>query len=253
MNGDTGLPRNQPVVLPAMASAQVASWHGLMDLHDRLPSGWTLVGGQLVHLHCAERGQLPPRPTNDIDAVLDVRSNPSILLDVTTSLRDLQFEAAGISADGIQHRWVRGEAQIDVLLPDGVGQRAVSRVGATGSPTIATPGGTQALQRTQPIAIDVDGREGFVLRPDLIGALVMKAAAHTVRSDPLRDRHRSDFTVLAALVAARDFRAQNLSPKDRKRLRTMIEACRADSKLIARANGASSSLDRLERAAALLD
>jgi hypothetical protein len=28
----------------------------VLDLYDRLSDGWTLIGGQLVHLHCAERG-----------------------------------------------------------------------------------------------------------------------------------------------------------------------------------------------------
>jgi hypothetical protein len=51
------------IVLPAMPPEQTASWLGLLDLHERLAEGWTLIGGQLVHLHCAERGQFPVRPT----------------------------------------------------------------------------------------------------------------------------------------------------------------------------------------------
>ena len=43
------------IVLPPMLAAQTASWHALMDLYGRHPEGWTLVGGQMVHLHCAER------------------------------------------------------------------------------------------------------------------------------------------------------------------------------------------------------
>jgi hypothetical protein len=63
------------IVLPAMPAEQTASWLGLLDLFERLDSGWTLIGSQLVHLHCAERGQFPVRPTNDADTVVDVRSN----------------------------------------------------------------------------------------------------------------------------------------------------------------------------------
>jgi len=44
------------IVMPAMLGPQAASWHGLMDLHERLDHGWTLVGGQLVHLHWADSG-----------------------------------------------------------------------------------------------------------------------------------------------------------------------------------------------------
>ena len=51
------------IELPAMPLAQRAGWHALMELHERMPTGWTLIGGQMVHLHCAERGRSPSRPT----------------------------------------------------------------------------------------------------------------------------------------------------------------------------------------------
>lgn len=51
------------IVPPAMPPEQTASWLGVLDLYDKLPMCWTLIGGQLVHLHCAERGQFPERPT----------------------------------------------------------------------------------------------------------------------------------------------------------------------------------------------
>jgi hypothetical protein len=41
------------IVLPAMPAEQTASWLGVLDLYDHLSEGWTLIGGQLVHLHCA--------------------------------------------------------------------------------------------------------------------------------------------------------------------------------------------------------
>jgi hypothetical protein len=105
--------------LPAMASAQAASWHGVMDLYERLDNGWTMIGGQLVHLHSAERGQFAPRPTDDVDAVIDVRADPQMLRRVTNALTEMGFTSAGISPEGLQHRWVRGKGVLDVLLPDG--------------------------------------------------------------------------------------------------------------------------------------
>lgn len=57
------------VVLPSMSRAQAEAWSALLDLSERLPTGWTLVGGQMVHLHCSERGVAPTRPTDDVDAV----------------------------------------------------------------------------------------------------------------------------------------------------------------------------------------
>jgi hypothetical protein len=222
-----------------------------MDVYERLGDGWTLVGGQMVHLHCAARGYAPPRPTDDVDTVVDVRADRNLLRTFTEVLIQLGFGAAGISAEGVQHRWVRGAAVIDVLLPDGVGERATSRTGAAGSPTLATPGGTQALQRSRSVAVTVAGREGFVRCPDLVGALVMKAAAHTAVSDPAKRRHRFDFVTLAALVAAQDFRDIDLSKKDRKRLCDMLSATRADLTVMHGADDSVESLNRLERAARL--
>jgi hypothetical protein len=37
------------IVLPPMPPEQRASWLGVLDLYDKLPAGWTLIGGQLVH------------------------------------------------------------------------------------------------------------------------------------------------------------------------------------------------------------
>ena len=167
------------IILPEMPAEQTASWLGVLDLYDLLSEGWTLIGGQLVHLHCAERGQFPIRPTNDADTVIDVRADERFLRTFTDTLIDLGFQADGISAEGVQHRWRRDEATIDVLLPEGIGERVAARQGVTGSPTISTAGGTQALQRSETVSVEVAGREGFVRRPNLVGALVVKLP-HTV-------------------------------------------------------------------------
>jgi len=52
-----------------------------------------------------------------------------------------------------------------VLLPEGIGERVGSRLGVTGSPTRSTEGGTQALQRTETVAVEVAGRKGHVETP----------------------------------------------------------------------------------------
>jgi hypothetical protein len=101
------------IVLPAMPYEQTASWLALLELYEALAHGWTLIGGQLVHLHCAERGQLPSRATHDADAVLDVRADPTVLRTFTRTLTELGFKPAGISAEGRQHRWVREKASIE--------------------------------------------------------------------------------------------------------------------------------------------
>ena len=238
------------VDLPAMGVAQQESWHALMDLYDRVRTDWTLIGGQLVHLHCAERGVIPVRPTNDVDTVVDIRAAPGMLARFTGALTDLGF-TPDTSADGVQHRWRRDHAQIDVLIPEGVGERAAARLGAGGAPTVSAPGATQALSRSEPLVVRINGRIGTVLRPNLVGALIGKAAARTeVTVDRARTRHCTDFVVLAGLISARDFRETHTDTKDRKRLRSMIACCRLDAAAMA-VEGAMPTLDRLERAAKL--
>jgi hypothetical protein len=238
------------ITMPAMSAKQAASWHALMDLYERLPEHWVLVGGQMVHLHCAEHDHFPERPTDDADTVVDVRADPKMLESFTGALDALGFKP-DTSGDGLQHRWTKGDAQVDVLLPDGVGENALKRHGVGGAPTIETQGGSQALARAEVVEVEIDGRRGFVRRPNIIGSLVMKAAAHDAIRDAAKGRHRRDFVTLAALVAARDFRQAALRPKDRKRLRAMLAACRADDQVMSGMDGASAALDRLERGAGL--
>ena len=73
-------------MLPPMPDPQRLAWLALLELAKQMPAGWTLVGGQLVHLHCAERGGSPGRATNDIDIVVDVRALPSALDRFTSEL-----------------------------------------------------------------------------------------------------------------------------------------------------------------------
>ncbi|MFC7504465.1 hypothetical protein [Nocardioides sp. GCM10030258] len=242
----------EPVELPAMNEPQKQSWHALMDLYNRISTDWTLIGGQLVHLHCAERGATPTRPTNDVDTVVNVRASTTMLESFTGALKDMGF-TPDTSGDGIQHRWRRDRAQIDVLIPEGIGQRAAARLGAGGAPTISAPGTTQALNRSEPVLVTADGRTGTVLRPSLVGALVGKAAARTeIAADRASTRHCTDFVVLASLVSARDFREAALVNKDRTRLRKMLTYCRKDDSAMSVEN-ATEALDRLERAAKLND
>jgi|SRR5262245_22899432 len=241
------------ILLPAMPPEQTASWYGVLDLYEQLASGWTLIGGQLVHLHCAERGGYPARPTDDADAVIDVRADPRILRTFTRTLNELGFLPDGISAQGRQHRWRRGQASIDVLLPDGIGERASRRRGVTGSPTLPTAGGTQALRRSETVAVTVDGREGFVCRPNLVGALVVKAAAHNNAGDIDPRRHRRDFVVLAGLLTASDFASEDVTTTDRRRLRVIVAAIREDRELLLELPDSASSIDRLSIAAKIAD
>ena len=129
-----------------------------------------------------------------------------------------------MSPEGHQHRFVRDLATIDVLIPQGPGERAASRRGATGGTTLASPGTQQAIDRSEPVVVDIDGKVGTIYRPNMIGALVAKAAAYSVRSDPDKYRHVMDFAVLAAIVRATDSISAQLTLRDRHYLDLMLVA-----------------------------
>ena len=154
------------IVLPPMPDPQRDAWHALMDLHDKMPTGWALVGGQMVHLHCAERGVAPTRPTNDADAAVDVRADPRALATFTSVLRELGFEPAGTSPQGYQHRWVRQRAAIDVLIPRGLREASPVRLTVTGATTIETFGAQQAVDRAEgSVSRSRLGKAAYVARP----------------------------------------------------------------------------------------
>lgn len=231
------------IVLPPMAPGQQAAWHALLDLHERHPDGWTLIGGQLVHLHCAERNYAPQRPTEDADAVVNARE-PEVLGAITAALVDLGFVASP-SAEGIQHRWRNGVAVLDVLIPEGIGERTAKRPSASGFPTISAPGGTQALARSEAVEVSVAGRQGHVNRPVLLSAMILKAAARLETTGPGRDRHCYDFAAMGACLAAADVSAVELTKKDRSRLVRMYAATVETIGALETHPGAIRRLDRL--------
>jgi len=102
---------------------------------------------------------IPGAPTNDADTVIDVRADPEMLHPFTRTLTDIGFESAGISVEGRQHRWVRGKASIDVLLPEGLGERASEHQGVVGSPTLPPQA---SLRRPCPWRARSDGDQGLI-------------------------------------------------------------------------------------------
>ncbi|GAA1750708.1 hypothetical protein [Aeromicrobium alkaliterrae] len=207
------------IVVPVASRGQEASWHALMDLHEVLADAWVLVGGQMVHLHAAERGYPLVRPTDDADAVLDVKLQPTILHDVTAALVDMGFTSSGVAPSGAEHRWYRGDAQIDLLIPQGLGERLRAKVlGVSGSPTVETPAGQIAVDLSELVDVQVGDRIGRVRRPTLMGALIAKAAADTTVSvsGATAGRHLEDFVTMSAMLKVPDL-AGSPSTKTQRR------------------------------------
>lgn len=212
-----------PVIMPPMVPQQTAGWRALLEIIRRIPEGWSLVGGQLVHLHCVERGRAPARPTTDMDAALDIRAHAPMLMRFTEVLTELGFKSSGRSPAGHEHRWTRPDgAQFDLLIPRHLGERASNRRGVTGGTTIEAPGTQQALDRTEQVLVRVGDAEGLVHRPSLLGALVGKAATREILIDPGKGRHVIDFMVLASLLTASDLRGATISKRDALYLSNML-------------------------------
>ena len=214
--------------IPDMTPRQEASWRGIIAVAQRVPSGWCLVGGQMVQLWCWERGIEPARPTDDGDAVLDIRANPNIMMQFTQALVDCGFEPDGADWNGHQHRWVNEDrGQIDILLPEGIGERA-KRVGVRGGTTLETPGAQNVLYRAEPFEVALKGEIATIIRPTLQGALIAKAYAFGVVNDPLRQRHLQDFAVLASMIRISDHVGNDLLRKEKSKLFMAYSAALVD-------------------------
>jgi hypothetical protein len=69
-------------------------------------------------------------------------------LEFTRTLTEIGFSTAGSNLSGHQHRWIRGDASIDILIAAGLGERGARRRGVTGAMTLTSLGMQQALDRT---------------------------------------------------------------------------------------------------------
>lgn len=217
-----------------------------MDLADRTMDGWTLVGGQMVQMHCLERGFTPHRATTDIDAVLDVRAHPHVLREITAHLSAIGF-ATDLSPaiSGVNHRWRREDAVIDLLIPRHLGQTAANRGDIHGAPGLETPGAQRVLDRSEVTVINLEGRSASINRPTLLGALVGKASA--LLNPGNNQRHLEDFAVLASMLRPGDIPTNgSISKLELDRLNNAVGHLRVDTTAItARTSGAEEGLARL--------
>ncbi|MFO6451483.1 MULTISPECIES: hypothetical protein [unclassified Aeromicrobium] len=207
------------IELPPLFAPVDKLWHVLLDLGERLTVPWSVIGGQMVLLHVLEHGLEPPQISQDGDVIADIRADPAALMAISAELEDMGF-APEISTDGIAHRYTRvsepSPLVIDVLAPEGVGDRA-NLVTSPPGRTIEVPGGTQALKRTELVTIRHETRDGSLPRPTLLAAIVGKAAATQL---PRPERHYRDLALLLCLVDDPFGMVDELTTKDRRRLRS---------------------------------
>jgi hypothetical protein len=225
MTGDS--PASRPVAIdlsPVLTAPGVAVWQALDELAGRVDiSQWMVAGGMMVMLHGQRYGVDLPRTTTDADLVVDVRAfGRDSMRRVAAQLEDLGF-AVEASPDGVT-RYVRVNAKIDLLAPDGLGAKPIET--SPHGRAVMAPGATQALERTE--TLDVvwqPGRSTTVRVPSLLGAIIAKSAAATeiVSLDRReREKHLGDFAFLVGVAADYsdvDALRDDLAKKDRQRLR----------------------------------
>lgn len=194
--------------------ANVHLWPFLGLLAERFPGGWVLIGGQMVLLHGMEHGQLPLRETNDADALVDVRVAPRGTVELAAALTDMGLELEGINTDGVGHRFVGHGLAVDLLAPDHLGERATLTT-IPPARTVQVPAGTRLLYSPRRCPVGVAGQVHWIPRPDLVMAIVGKAAALTL-ADP--QRHAEDLAFLCGLVPDPRAMEDALTRSDRKLL-----------------------------------
>jgi hypothetical protein len=189
-------------------------WSEVGRLADEvLADGWTLVGGLMVQLHAVEAGETDLRVTTDVDIVADTRAAGRFQR-IVKALTEDGFELRDPGPFEIGHRWERDGLVLDLLAPDGLREdpRVSGRVR-----TVQVPGGTQALERTEVIEVEIDGVARRLRRPTLLGAILIKARSLLVHDDP--DTQRADLILLLSLLDDPRVAARQLKGRERGWLR----------------------------------
>jgi len=236
-----------PVQLPTLAGHDGELWSALIELSGLRPGEWTLVGGQMVFLHAMERGAAPPRVSTDLDVLVNARVVTGGVREFVAAIEARGFMLAGVSPEGIAHRYRRGGVSVDVLAPEGLGPRVDLTTTPPGR-TLQIPGGTQALERSELVPVAFGEHRGLVPRPSLLGAIVGKAVA--VEVDDVPEAQRLDLALLLSFVDDPIELAGQLTRKDLQRLRSRSEM--ADSDQPAWSNLPSDAVDRGRAAFRLL-
>lgn len=193
-------------------------WPLVVELAEALPVGsWVLVGGLMVQVHAIATGIDVVRPTDDVDTLIDVMADDAGVQKVVAALQGLGFEVQepGWGKSAVVHRLIRGRDKVDVLVADHLPADRRRRLRRRN--VMEIDGGAQALARQQPVTIEYEGRTVKFVVPDLLGALVLKGAAH--KADNLNpDRHLADAALLASIIADHKAERARFQGSDKKRL-----------------------------------
>jgi hypothetical protein len=204
-------------------------WEAVAKLADHLGShGWCLVGGLMVQLHAFEHAT-NPRPTGDIDLLGDARAKPSMTEHIGNAIGELGGELVEPPSTDprLGHRFKIDGQTIDVLAPDGL-KTSPRTFGKQEAAEI--PGGTQALRCAEAVEVYIDDNPPVqLLRPSLLGAILLKARALQVHSRP--DDQREDLALLLSFVADPSALAGELRGNETRWLRAAEKPLRLDQRV----------------------
>jgi len=161
-------------------------WLDLMGLAEEFAGCWTLIGAHMVALHAWGMGLEPPRRSDDIDLVINLRLPGMTAKVLTDRLVEIGYRPEPGSAMGVVHRFSRNGLPLDLFAPENLGDRSAWKLETgAGGRLIQVPGGTQALLRSQAQEIESRGNRGRVPLPSLLAATLLKARSYPLRQDRL--------------------------------------------------------------------
>jgi hypothetical protein len=202
-----------------LTAGGAASWAAIDELASQIGnSNWSIGGGQMVTIHASRHHATRFRATADADVVVDVRAGGRrAMAEVAGCLTSIGFDMT-LSATGVS-KFRRGDAQVDLLAPDGLNGRVKTFGGGF---AVQAPGGTQALHRSRPLAVRWLANSTTEVRcPTLLGAIIAKAAAATEivsETDDRRLRHQEDLVLLLSLATLEQVPLEEITKKDRRRI-----------------------------------
>jgi hypothetical protein len=197
-------------------------WDEVYAIAGALPAtSWVLVGGLMVQAHACLAG-METRVTTDVDVLIDVMSSNANVISVVRGLQELEFvpQEPGLVGAAF-HRMKKSELIVDILVAEHLPSRKRQAAKVGKWPILQALGGAQALERRMPVQLisHQEAREIFV--PDLLGALILKAAAYSAdRRD--RARHLQDAALLASLMVDPVVEFERLRGSDSKRIRSIV-------------------------------
>jgi len=209
-----------PIVIQSRTEEERRLWAVVQSLAVEFGSEgeWSLIGGLMVQLHAFERED-EPRPTADIDLLGGARKPPRM----TESMASLLLERGAEVADpprsspdlGYRFEYEGRPSSSSVPMGFAAIRRRFGKL-----KRFQTEGGSQALRRTEVVRVSLDGEEPVaVRRPNLLGAILIKARVVAKKRRRKFESDREDFVRLLAYVEDARALAADMSRKEPRWLR----------------------------------